>query len=310
MPSIDRQGPRDQNRYSAVIPFMDRIDGSRALVLPRLLRRPVRVTGRWLASGEAFSLRNLAVAAGVTAMIGGSVAIAINGWAASIVSRATAAAGIHIGDIEVRGGREVSKIDVLAALDLGAERSLLVFDVQKAREKLKRLAWVADAAVAKAYPHTVQIDLIERVPFAIWQRGDELSLISRDGHEIIPFDDRYAGLPLVVGAGANESAAQILAIAARYPEIGDRAVAYVRVGRRRWNIALDNGISLLLPEEGVEKTLVKVTKIQNDTDIFSRGIEHVDLRLENRLVLGLTPGAAAQLEEARKAQHTKAGGAG
>ena len=39
----------------------------------------------------------------------------------------------------------------------------------------------------KIYPATLEVKIVERKPFAIWQHDDQLSLIERSGEVIAPF---------------------------------------------------------------------------------------------------------------------------
>ena len=215
------------------------ISDSGGRVLPRLLRRPLRKMIRFFNEGHALSKRSLAL---ICIFVTGSalaVSIAHSGKADQLFERAALSAGFQIDDISISGGNEVSRIDVLSMLDLGPEKSLFSFDVHKARDELKNLSWIHDVTVAKSYPDTLLISMVERIPFAIWQRGEELRIIARDGNEITNFDDRFANLPLVVGPGANESAADIISLTSRYPEIASRIKAFVRVGSRRWDLVAE-----------------------------------------------------------------------
>ncbi len=62
-----------------------------------------------------------------------------------------------------------------------------------ARKSLRKLPWVAEARVAKAYPDRVIINIVEKSAFAVWQNNGELWLIERDGKKIVPFDGAFRG---------------------------------------------------------------------------------------------------------------------
>jgi cell division protein FtsQ len=287
LPSIGRKAPRVR------VPVSEHAGG---LVLPRLLRRPLRRSMRFLREGRLFSPRLLLLTLLPVACCAGVIALHQSGLSELVLARASIMAGFRIGDVEVHGGREVSKIDVLANFDLGPERPLFTFDVHEARERLRALPWVSDARVTKSYPDRLAVAVIEHEPFAIWQRSDRLRLVGRGGNVIAPFEERFAGLPLVVGAGANEVAAQIVSLVARYRPLAQRTRAFVRVGGRRWNLVLENGVTVLLPAEDVEAALRELTALQERFAIFERDILSVDLRVANRLVLGLSDAAVESIQ--------------
>ncbi|MGI9399907.1 MAG: cell division protein FtsQ/DivIB [Rhizobiaceae bacterium] len=273
------------------------ISDSGGRVLPRLLRRPLRKMIRFFNEGHALSKRSLAL---ICVFVTGSalaVSIAHSGKADQLFERAALTAGFQIDDIKISGGSEVSRIDVLSMLDLGPEKSLFSFDVHKARDDLKNLSWVHDVTVAKSYPDTLVISMVERIPFAIWQRGEELRIIARDGNEITSFDDRFANLPLVVGPGANESAADIISLTSRYPEIASRVKAFVRVGSRRWDLVLNNAVTIMLQAANPESSLIEFSGLERDFFISERAISRIDLRFDDRVVVALTDDGEVQHEE-------------
>ncbi len=215
-----------------------------------------------------------------------------SGFGQRLVAQTTALAGFRIATIDISGIEQVSRIDVLTKIDLGAERSLFSFDAYKARKELKKLPWVAEARVSKSYPDKLVIALTERKPFAVWQNNGELWLMERDGAAIVPFEERFASLPHVVGAGAGPKAAAFVAMVGRQPQIAAHVVAYVLVGDRRWDLLLDNGVTVMLPEFGEEAELVELARLEREQAILSRDVTEIDMRLPDRLVLRLSPDAA------------------
>jgi len=72
-----------------------------------------------------------------------------------------------------------------------------------ARQRIARLGWVRSATVTRLLPDTIRIEIAEREPFALWQRGGELSLIDAEGRPITDEGVQdFAHLPFIVGFGA------------------------------------------------------------------------------------------------------------
>ena len=61
-------------------------------------------------------------------------------------------------------------------------------------------------------------------------------------------DGRFAYLPLVVGKDANNRAAEYLAIRTKAGAFAQHIRAATLVSGRRWNLKLDNGMDVRLPE--------------------------------------------------------------
>jgi cell division protein FtsQ len=264
-------------------------------VLPRILRKPARQFSRLLQQGTLFSARAIAVLGLAALAGGGGLWLAHSGQGQALVAQSSAWMGFRIADVEITGIKEVSRIDVLTHIDLGAERSLFSFDVHAARQSLRDLPWVSEARVAKAYPDKLVVEIVERSPFAVWQNNGELWLVERDGKKIAPFEERFAGLPLIVGDGAGEGAAAFIAEVKRHPEVAALVKAHVRVGARRWNLSLENGVTVLLPENREDVELATLARHQREFGILERDIAEIDLRASDRMIVRLTPDAAARL---------------
>ncbi len=145
---------------------------------------------------------------------------AVTDWLKDARDVAANSLGFRIAAISLAGEKEVSREEVLTTAGVTGRASLLFLDADAARARLMANPWIADAAVLKLYPDRLQITITERLAFALWQKDGHVSVIAADGTVLEPFvEDRYLGLPLVVGAGAERQAKDFLAVLDRYPDI-------------------------------------------------------------------------------------------
>jgi cell division protein FtsQ len=211
------------------------------------------------------------------------------------------ALGLRIATVSVSGAREVSRAAILATAGVTARASLLFLDADAARARLLADPWIGDAAVLKLYPNRLQITITERKAFALWQKDSRVSLIAADGivleQSVAP---RYLTLPLVVGEGAERQAKGFLATLDRYADIRAQVRASVLVARRRWDLWLNNGIDVKLPESGVAPALERLAALDRDKKLLTRDITAVDLRLPDRVTVRLAPAAAQARRDALK----------
>jgi len=229
----------------------------------------------------------------------GLYGMSVGGHSAVVSQAVTASAGFAIEDVRVSGNDQTSEIDILQLLGLDGTTSLVALDIEAARKKLSELPWVEYAEVRKVYPNTIEVTLRERKAFGIWQHGDELSLIERNGAIIGPLrDGKFASLPLFVGRDAETRAAAFVEELAGWPELGNRVRAYVRVAGRRWDLHLDNGVVLKLPEQGVQNALAVLSRLEAEQGLLERDIAAVDLRLNDRTTIQLSQGALERRNEA------------
>ncbi|MEL6436786.1 MAG: cell division protein FtsQ/DivIB [Pseudomonadota bacterium] len=263
-------------------------------VLPRQLRRPARFAQR-LVRGDVTIPKYLEAA-----LLGGFVGFCIvygsfiGGQLQRTADQVAAAAGFGISEIEISGNTHTRPGDIYRAIGLADTHSLIGVDIASARAAVNKLPWVESAQLRKAYPDTLSIDLVERDPFALWQMGDSIAVVERDGTVIGGFaaDPRIAALPLLVGVGAAEHADDFLRTLSAYPWISGQAQAYIRVGDRRWDLRLRNGLTVKLPENGIEAAIDRLQALDASEGVLARDLASIDLRLPDRTVFALTDNAA------------------
>lgn len=211
------------------------------------------------------------------------------------------AAGFRIAHVGITGRKNLSVDEVLAIGDVTGRRSLLFLDPVDVRDKLKAAPWIADATVLKFYPDRLQIDIVERAAFALWQHKGKVSVISENGIVLQPYTPGpFRTLPLVVGKGAEARAKDFLDLLAQHPHIRQQVKAIVLVGERRWNLRLADGLDVRLPETDVDNALTLLARLDKEEKLFSRDITAIDLRLPDRLTVRLSEDAAKARAEMLK----------
>jgi cell division protein FtsQ len=229
--------------------------------------------------------------AGLVVLLGGIAlrSAAPGGSIATLRERfggATGFAGLRVTDVVIQGRENTPEPLVRAALGVTPGDPTLGFSVEMARQRLATLPWVEHATVERRLPGTVVVYLQERRPFAIWQNQGRFVLIDRGGQQV-PNQNlaEFHLLPLVVGPGAPVAAATLIDALTDRPELQKRVVAAVRIGERRWNLHLDNGADVLLPEGHEIAALDRLTQLQQEHQVLDRPLAAIDMRLADRLVL-------------------------
>ncbi len=238
------------------------------------------VAGAWLLRGSDMIERTYAISVGK-----------FTNW----TNRQFVAAGLTVQHIFVTGRGETSKSQVLSTIGLQSGQSILEFDPRAARRRLQDLSWVKTAQVERRLPDTIIVRLKERKALALWQHNGRHALIDMSGKIITRRNlGRFAHLPIVVGRRAPGTAAQLIEMLSRKPALFAQVQAAVLVGGRRWDIRLKNGIKVYLPEVETFAAWVRLAQLEAENRIFDRDVAAIDLRFPDRLVVRLTPAAAAK----------------
>ncbi|MCX5516963.1 FtsQ-type POTRA domain-containing protein [Kaistia defluvii] len=203
--------------------------------------------------------------------------------------------GLAIESVRITGQTETSEIAVLNRLELPPQASLATFDLAAARERVETLPWVETATLRKIYPATLKITIDERKPYVMWQRDQTVSVIDESGRVIGDASEvHYQDLIRVVGQGADKRAGEAIALADTASSIRSRLRAAVLISERRWNLMLDNGVTLMLPQDKPEAALALVAQLDARDGLLSKDIVSIDLRLADRMFVRMTPEAAAR----------------
>jgi cell division protein FtsQ len=217
------------------------------------------------------------------------------GWLAAMrehFGRAAAVAGLRVTDVVIEGRANTPEPLLRAAIGVSKGDPILGFSLADARARIETLTWVEHATVERRLPGTIVVKLDERRPFAVWQNQGKFALIDRDGLLVTDQDvSQFRHLPLVVGAGAPGAATLLLDALMARPALQSRVIAAVRVGERRWNLHLNTGTDVLLPEGHEAAALDRLAQLQQDHALLDRPLQVVDLRLPDRLVIRPRPEA-------------------
>lgn len=112
-----------------------------------------------------------------------------------------AADALTVSRITVSGTARLSRADVLSLLDGLEGRNMLRVGLDEWRSKLLESPWIADAALRRVLPGTIDVRISERQPIGIARFGEALHLIDQQGRVIGEFGPQHAGLDLPVVDG-------------------------------------------------------------------------------------------------------------
>lgn len=236
----------------------------------------------------------LAAIAGAVVIVAGLVGLLwAGGYVGLLAERAdrvfagaAVASGFEIRKVTLMGRDRAAREEIETALGPLVGESILHLDLSEARARVEEIGWVRAAAVSRLLPDTVHVSVRERAPVAVWQMSGRLQLVDVDGaiiREIGAYE--YSSLPLIVGAGAPEAAADLLKALEAHPALGTATAALVRVGERRWNMRLRNGLDVKLPDAGFAYALDALAALDAAHGLLDQSLEYIDLRDPERMVV-------------------------
>jgi cell division protein FtsQ len=113
------------------------------------------------------------------------------------------------------------------------------------------------------------------------RRGEApIALVERDGNVITTRDHREssAACPSWWARARRRAAAELVDAVKAHRAISARTAAFARISARRWNLILDDGVIVKLPETDWEKQLAALEHLIIDNGILERDVTEIDLR--------------------------------
>jgi cell division protein FtsQ len=197
---------------------------------------------------------------------------------------------LTVQSVEVEGRERADRQAILDALSVKRGSPILAVDLEAAKARLESVAWIRSAAIERMLPDTIHIRLVEDTPLAIWQHDGKFSVINQEGAVISNANaGQFPSLLQVVGEAAPHATPTLIEMMAGEEDLAHHVTAAVRVGDRRWNIEFDNGIQLILPEEGADAAWRRLATLDRSDRLLERAVTAIDMRLPDRLVLRVSP---------------------
>lgn len=208
--------------------------------------------------------------------------------ASRLANNAAVGVGLEVKKVTVEGQTNLSDADIAAALGTHAGVSIISFDTNGARDKLKKNGWVREARVMRLLPSTLVVELEEKTPYALWQEGGKIAVIDKAG-EILALTKREAfpDLPLVTGPGAAQPGREVVEALKAFPELKRHVRDIERIAGRRWDLVLDTGIRAKLPSVNFRQSLADLNKIAIESEAALYELAEIDFRVQSQFTVRL-----------------------
>lgn len=203
----------------------------------------------------------------------------------------------QVTEIAVAGAGPVLEADVRRVLPLEFPISSFELDLEDMRETVAALYAVGEVSIRVGDEGALHVDIEPRVPVALWRATDNLRLIDAQGEfaGVIATRADRLDLPLIAGEGAHDQIQEALALFRNTGPLAPRVRGLVRMGERRWDIVLDRGQRIMLPETGAERALDRVIALDQTNNLLERDVVAIDLRNSTRATVQLSTEAASAL---------------
>ena len=195
--------------------------------------------------------------------------------------------GFVIKNIEISGLNHLNKSDIIKIINAYNDINIFNVNFKNIYKEIKNNTWTEKAYIEIIYPNTIKILLTEKKPVAIWQNRYGNILITKSGDVIFEknLEEFKNYLPIIIGQNAHKNARSILNILSINKDFFKNIWSLTYVNERRWDVHFNQGLTIRLPSDNVEKAWGKVLYLDKKFKILNLDLTEIDLR-NSRQILG------------------------
>ena len=226
---------------------------------------------------------------------------ALSGSVASVVQKVQSREEFQVRMMTIEGASPVVDKALRGMLPVDLPASSFDIDLAAMRLQVMQLDAVESIDLRIRPGGILSAVVKERVPALLWRHGAGIDILDAGGHRVASVTSREVrrDLPLIAGEGADLHADEALQLLDAAGPILPRVRGLVRRGERRWDLVLDHGQRIMLPEDGAVIALEAAIALNKAQDMLGRDINVVDLRNPSKPVLRLGIDARNSIREAR-----------
>ncbi|MBT4989453.1 MAG: FtsQ-type POTRA domain-containing protein [Rickettsiales bacterium] len=194
------------------------------------------------------------------------------------------ASDININKIEFADKSRIIKLIERTTL----ATNILFLNITDLEQQILALDWVKGVTIKSNLSNGLNINIIEHQPRAFYQTKSDFRIIDKAAEVILVLDEigsLRSILPQLVGEGALINAKEIIPILMLSFDFYKKIMIIERIGLRRWDLTLYDGVIIKLPENEVRENWKYFLNFEEEFNILNSEIKSIDLRTKDRLFI-------------------------
>lgn len=187
---------------------------------------------------------------------------------------------LEVKEIVVYGQKRVSNAQVFQALKIKNGDHMWSHSLQQMKARIEELPWVKSASIQRRFPGTFIVHLCEKQPAVIWQHQGKKHVVDGQGNLISGIDPKsFPQFIVITGEKAPYNFPELhQELSPIYQVIPVKAATFLR--SQRWDLYLEGGAIVKLPETQIEKALTFLAKKWH----LLKSCRVIDLRFRDALI--------------------------
>ena len=225
----------------------------------------------------------------------------ISGGVTAMVEKVQTRDEFMVHSMRIEGASPVVDKGLRAMLPVTLPASSFEIDLEALRVAVLNLDAVEKIELRIEPGGVLSAVVTERTPAMLWRHARGIELLDKTGHRVASATSRDVrpDLPMIAGEGANAAAAEAMTLIDAAGPILPRVRGLERMGARRWDLVLDRGQRIMLPEDRAVQALEHAIALDRTRTLLSRDVAVVDLRNGDRPIVRMGLTAQNTLRRAR-----------
>ena len=189
---------------------------------------------------------------------------------------------LKLSKVNIQGLDEKDRISLLRKLENYQNQNLLTLNQKKIQSIIQTIDVIEKYSIFKRYPSTIEIKITE-AKFLAKTKKDGINFFIASNGKLINYSDEKLIVPFIFGNFENENFFKLKKI------IDNSNFDYLKIKNlfyfksKRWDIEINDGVLIRLPNEYSTETFDFVKKIIKDKNFKDK--KYIDIRQKSQVIM-------------------------
>lgn len=193
-------------------------------------------------------------------------------------------------DHEIIGTKKIKDAEINSIVNKYYNKSIFLLPLNEIYSSILEIKWVKKIDLTTNYRNYLYVYITEFEPIGFYLFNNNKYYFDITGKIIGNIENNISlnkNLVIFSGKNSNLNAYNLLDFISLFHTFSyEKIIEAVYIGSRRWDLILDNGLILKLPEKDFDKTIVSYEKLRNNLSNYDlNNIKIIDLREIDKLVI-------------------------
>jgi cell division protein FtsQ len=192
----------------------------------------------------------------------------------------------QIKNIEIKGVSYGLLLVLENQLNYLKQQSLKDIDIYSLKQELLKNSWIKNISITKRYPYTLEINVIEKNTYFLWQDDIGNFFVVDSNNNLIrkALEQDFRLININKGEIALKKSNELRYLLSKNLYLMDKIKSIDYQGYH-FNITLKNNILIKLSESNLKSNIYQLLNLNSQYNLLNRKIDYIDLRLPNKIFI-------------------------